>query len=101
MTKEKTNKSKLPRKPLFRNLNPAASDVFGQISIGNDLFHPEKLIKILLKKGLIEKSLQPIMSEDNNSVLLFIPRYEIPIPVHIEWCVWCSKNYENPVAQNN
>ena len=51
--------------------------VFEQIGIGHDLGHHSKIINTLLRKELIERHLSG---------------YEMPIPIHMQWCAWCSEN---------
>lgn len=68
----------------FRNLLQEESDVFEQIAINNDMGHPPAVLKRLEVKQLIVKKV-----ESNG-----MKHYYVPIPIHIEWCQWCSEQPE-------
>lgn len=68
----------------FRNLSDKQSDVFEQIAIGNIAGHNFNTIKSLLRKQLIRRSYEYHPAE---GVTFY--RYEVPLPIHIEWCEWC------------
>lgn len=61
---------------------------FEQVAIGNDSGINSKTADALIKKGLIERH------EEKRGVLK-IYRYQVPIPIHMEWCKWCSENIKD------
>lgn len=72
----------------FLNLPPKQSEVFEQIAIGNDAGHPQTIIVPLLRKGLITE----IQEKTRDRFGEFsIYRYEVPLPIHMEWCAWCAQ----------
>lgn len=77
----------------FRKLPKHQSEVFEQIAIGFDQFHHHKTIEALEKKGLIIRRETKVYGR-GNTVLDRMPmtvyRYEVPIPIHMEWCQWCT-----------
>lgn len=73
----------------FRNLTDQQSQVFEQIAIGNDTRHNYATIKSLLRKGFIERVGQ--MERTKSGLVIEINRYQVPLPIHIEWCAWCSQ----------
>lgn len=75
----------------FLNLPKAQADTFEQIACGNDRGVNRRTAEALIEKSLI------IQREQNMGRGLTIFRYEVPIPVHMEWCQWCSEQPENHV----
>jgi hypothetical protein len=69
----------------FRGLSDAQSAAFEQIAIINDGGHNLRVIQSLLAKGLIERR----MESRGGGFHAF--RYDVPLPVHVEWCEWCSR----------
>ena len=74
----------------FRNLPQAQAAVFEQIAVNNDGGHNPNTIKALLRKGLIAQT-----EERSGPFVTF--RYYVPIPIHMEWCRWCSEQPENAI----
>lgn len=73
----------------FRDLTNAQQRVLGLIAINEDLGHNERVYRALEAKGLI-------VGEDENRggfPPLTVRRYHVPMPVHMEWCTWCSENF--------
>lgn len=58
---------------------------FEQIATGNDTGIISITLEKLLAKELIEK-----IRYRKGSFSMY--RYQVPIPVHMAWCEWCSKN---------
>jgi hypothetical protein len=77
----------------FRDLPKAQSFVFEQIAINNDAGHHPATLKALMKKGLIEET-----RERQGAFSIF--RYHVPIPIHMEWCNWCSKQPGNELSDD-
>jgi len=74
----------MPRR--FRGLTPKQLAVFEQIACNNDKCHNRQTLKSLVKKGLIAESQERL----SGRLLIYIYRYCVPIPVHYDWCCWCS-----------
>lgn len=66
-------------------LTPTQRDVLGQIALGNDGGHNPRTIAALKRMGLIVGHL-----DDGESFGVRVTRYELPIPVHMQWCEWCA-----------
>lgn len=79
----------------FLNLSKAQERALSLIAINMHPFAHPKTIKVLLDKGLIVKHERTIYGK-GNSPIDRIPMgtndYEVPLPVHYEWCKWCSEN---------
>lgn len=60
-------------------------EVFEQIAIGNDKGVNATTAKKLIEKGLIEACYQLSIGRGFRII-----RYQVPIPIHMEWCEWCA-----------
>lgn len=75
----------------FRDLSPTQVNAlcnvaFGGRGLGSDV-HPRTL-KSLVDRGLIEE----VEREDRRGAFRFVwTEYEMPLPVHIRFCEWCSE----------
>ena len=67
---------------------------FEQIAIGNSAGHHPKTIKALLAKGLIERGDDYMFGGDRFGPIA-IPTYYVPLPIHAEWCEWCSEQFDD------
>ena len=68
-------------------------EAFEQIGAGNSTAarcHP-KSVKFLLDHGMIEYVGMKTLGRDCLG-LIQVPEYEVPLPIHMEWCKWCSEN---------
>jgi len=72
-------------------LTKRAREVFEQIAIGNDGGHHPQLIASLLRAGLIEQH-DDVVPSGLRGVSMTIHRYSVPLPVHLDWCLWCGEN---------
>ena len=68
----------------FRGLTDKQSEVFEQIAINNDSGHNLRTLESLERKGLIER-----YAVNDGAFTIF--HYCVPIPIHAEWCEWCTK----------
>ncbi len=75
----------------FGRLTEKQQQVLGLIAMNEDAGHHPQVLKSLVNKGLIEAYKED--SHDRYGKLV-ITKYRMPLPVHIEWCNWCSKQYE-------
>lgn len=70
-------------------------EAFERIAVGQEPGCYWKTIDALLKHGLIERG-QGEMRRDARGVYE-IPKYFVPLPIHAQWCAWCSENVKEPV----
>ncbi len=75
----------------FDNLPAKQAAAFEQIATGNDRGHHPATLRALVNKGYISEWAQTIGRDGFGDITVM--RYEVPIPVHIRWCEWCSENY--------
>ena len=79
----------------FANLTPAQDKAFGLIAIGQYPFCSNKTIQALLDKGLILKAQRTIYGKGNSPIdriPMTVDTYYIPLPIHAQWCKWCSES---------
>lgn len=77
--------------PNFDKLTEKQREVLGAIAINQDGGHNRNTLRSLVKLELIEEVAEP---EIHNGMRFVIIRYTMPLPVHIRWCEWCSKNVD-------
>ncbi len=68
------------------SLTEREREVLGQIAIGQDGGHPPAVLTALERKGAIIAYTATLPGR----FPVQIKRYELPLPVHIAWCAWCS-----------
>lgn len=78
------------RPPFLRGLTAVQLRVFEAIATGHDEGHPGKTLKSLIAKGLIVSPGMRIVGQDRFG-LVEVPVYDVPVSLHIEWCMWCSE----------
>jgi hypothetical protein len=77
-----------------KGMTKAQIETFEQIAVGNALPPMSmKQIKALEANGVIHLAGNKILRDEMGSFSL--PQYEVPIPVHMQWCKWCSEQPEN------
>ena len=72
--------------------SPRQIEVFEQIAEG--ITNPpasKKTLDALAKKGLIDVEWETV---GWCSGAIKVPRWFVPIPVHIQWCEWCAEKLE-------
>jgi len=74
----------------IRKLSPYQRDTLGRIAIGDDRFIHPKTAEALQKRGLIV-SRKETHSCSSDRFRVVVTRYDVPIPVHMAWCEWCSE----------
>jgi len=74
----------------FDKLTPAQLRIFGEISVNEDLGHNNRVLGILKGYGLIYS-----YEEWIGYPAYKVTRWEIPLHVHIVWCEWCAKNFDD------
>lgn len=79
----------------FRNLSAAQQSAFEQIASGwsgGREFHP-RTMQALEAAGLVE-GYDAIDTDNGFSFPVTVRLWQVPIPVHIEWCSWCAENFD-------
>lgn len=77
-------------KALFDTLTEKERKVLGLIAINQDGGHSPVILIKLLKLGLIESHRDPFLTRRFG--LRNVNRYRMPMPIHLNWCEWCSEN---------
>lgn len=80
----------------IKGLTKSQKEVFEQVATGNNnlaYYHRPKAVKKLLEIGAIKKIGEDKMGSGWATIL--VPVYEVPIPLHREWCKWCDENYDD------
>jgi hypothetical protein len=72
---------------VFSELTKAQLRVFEQIATGSDTGHPQRTLDSLEARSYIQSEFQQLVGFPPVAVR----KYSVPIPVHIEWCQWCSE----------
>lgn len=67
-------------------------DAFEQIAINQPPQCGWKSIDALLKAGVIERGKGDIRRDAMGTYE--IPNFYVPLPVHMQWCAWCSEQPE-------
>lgn len=72
-------------------LTKAQREAFESIAVGQCLgFHFTTYQKLLAKR-LIERLPDKVVGKDIFGPIR-LPDYQVPLPVHIQWCQWCDEN---------
>lgn len=74
-----------------KGLSKKAISAFEQIAIGEALPRAHsKTLDSLLAKGLILRGRDKVLGRDALGKIT-VPQYFVPLPVHMQWCEWCSE----------
>lgn len=76
-----------------KGLTRAQIEAFEQIAINQPPQSGWKTIEALLAYGVIERG----EGEKRRDALgtYEIPNFFVPLPIHMQWCEWCSEQPEN------
>lgn len=66
-------------------------ETFEAIAVGIQDRHPTSTLLALLRHGLIRLVEMKAIGSDRFGVI-YRPIYEVPVPVHYQWCRWASEN---------
>lgn len=78
-----------------RGMTKPQIDAFERIAIGQDApIHP-KSAGALLARGLIIGQKVTIGRDAFGPIEIM--RYHVPLPIHVQWCEWCSEQPENAI----
>lgn len=73
-----------------KNLTKAQRLAFERIAVGQNPECKWATIDALMKAGVIEKG--PSETRRDAMGIYEIPSFEVPIPIHMQWCQWCAEN---------
>lgn len=72
-------------------MTPRQREAFEAIATGNALPSAhKKTLERLEKCGLIVRLADKVLGRDRFGTVS-IPQFEVPIPIHMQWCQWCSE----------
>lgn len=77
----------------FRRLTKAQNRAFEDVATMNVSVHLDKTLKALERYGLIQQIGEKVICRDRFGIVTTAV-YEVPLPIHIEWCKWCSEHYK-------
>lgn len=71
-------------------LTKRQKETFEQICIGND-----KYVNLFIGNSLTAKKLVNRQKIGINKEGFTIYSYTVPLHIHMEWCDWCSENFDD------
>ena len=80
-----------------KGLSKKQRDAFEAIAISMDRAEHQKTIEALLKRGLIVRGDDKVLGRDHFG-LITVPTYYVPLPIHAQWCEWCSEQQDAEVV---
>jgi hypothetical protein len=85
--------SKTPHPAKAAGCSKRQIEAFEQIGAGvtRPSGYSDKVFLALLEKGLIEVCGVKVLCKDRFGTVQ-VPEFQQPLPVHIQWCKWCSEN---------
>jgi len=75
----------------FSKLTRAQRCVLGCIAIGQDGYHNDRTLAKLEALGLIVRRDEVLPPTRQCRFPMTVRRWDVPTPVHIAWCEWCSR----------
>jgi len=84
--------TKFPVPGLTKSQREVFEDI-GSGGFGNLASARPKAIKRLLEVGAIVEAGKTLVHQDRFGEV-YRTDYAVPIPLHMEWCRWCSDNYD-------
>jgi hypothetical protein len=69
----------------------AAVEAFERIAVSQPPMCSPQTIQALLRAGLIEQTGERVLGRDALGPIR-VATYEVPLPIHIQWCAWCDEN---------
>lgn len=81
-------------------LSAPARRAFERIAINQDPLAQPQTLAALMKRGLIVQTGTKLLGQDRFGRIA-IPVYAVPLPVHAQWCQWCSDNITDEEIETN
>lgn len=75
-------------------MTKAQKKAFEMIATGRDYGLHASSVDALVAAGLVLRLRDQIIGRDAFGAIS-VPRYEVPLPVHMQWCQWCAENVED------
>lgn len=75
-------------------MTPAQKRDFEFIAVGQRPLGGKSTINALLAKGLIQEDRPELLGRDRFGPIE-IPRWYVPLPIHMDWCEWCAQQPDN------
>ena len=77
-----------------KGLSKTAIEIFELIGTGQTPPYNRVAINVLERRGLIIKTGERVLTRDRFGEVK-VPVYEVPIPIHMQWCQWCAENVKD------
>lgn len=78
-----------------KGMTPRQIEAFEQIATGDALpIAHRRTLASLEALRLIERLADKELGRDRFGAI-FVPQYQVPIPIHMQWCQWCSEQSES------
>lgn len=92
---------KTPHPAKAAGCTPRQIEAFEQIAVGNSNASgfTLKTIEALLRKGLIVEATKRTIGADAFGPIRVV-EFQVPVPVHMQWCKWCSENITDEDLEN-
>lgn len=74
-----------------KGMTNAQVRTFERIAISQPPAAAKRTMDVLLARGLIERGDDRIIARTLLGPVT-VPTYFVPLPVHMQWCQWCSEN---------
>ena len=76
--------------------SPAQVEIFEAIATGQTPPLRPRSLAALVRDGLVEKVGMKTLGHDALGAIE-VAIYEVPLPVHMQWCQWCAENVAEEV----
>lgn len=80
-----------PSVSFVESLTAAQRDTLSAIAVGMDGGHNPRTLAVLAERGLIVGYRETLPGSPPVEVV----RWEVPLPVHVEWARWCAEQPED------
>lgn len=77
-----------------KGMSKVQIDTFEQLAVGMTPSATKGTWAALEKKGVVVRG--PDLVRRDALGEFRIPQWQVPVPVHAQWCAWCSENVEEP-----
>lgn len=79
-----------------KGLSKAQREAFEQIAISQPPRATHKTLISMRQKGLIDYVDREIGRDALGKIV--VPEWFVPLPIHMQWCEWCSEQPDNEGA---
>ena len=78
-----------------KGMTPAQIAAFEALAINQTPHVGQKTIDILIKRGVVAYG--PFKTMRDALGTYTVPTFYVPLPIHAQWCEWCSEQGEEDV----